>query len=108
MCTSGASAELVQPARELLEAGVNALDRVLRQVLDPLREHVFRIACEALDGEVELAPEPLRSFLPSGAKRRVELLRSRFGVAGRLARDRASQLLDLPHLDVADLAGDPL
>ena len=46
--------------------------------------------------QVELAAEPARRLLARRADRRVELLRGRLGVARRLARDGAAELLELP------------
>src|SRR5262245_32154429 len=78
------------------------------EMLDPFREHTLRVALESLHGEVERASESLRGLLSGGAKGCLELLRCGFRVACSLTRDRTSQLLDLPMLDVADLAADPL
>src|SRR5581483_376634 len=69
---------------------------------EALRQHTFRLACESLDREVELAGEPPRRLLARVADRGVELLRRCLGVARRLAHDDALQLLDLPALDVAE------
>src|SRR5262249_25776697 len=56
--------------------------------------------------QIELAAEPARGLLAGGADGRVELLGGRLRVAGRLPRDRAPELLELPVLDVAELRGD--
>ncbi len=77
-------------------------------LVDPLGEHAFRLACKSLDGELELAAEPPRRVLARRADRRVELLRRRLRVSRGLARDAAPELLELAVLDVAELRRDPL
>ena len=98
----------VEAAADALQPLLDALHGRVGDVLDALGEHALGLAGEPLDRQVELAAEPARRLLAGRADRRVELLRGRLGVAGRLARDGAAQLLELPVLDVAELRGDPL
>src|SRR5438093_10729543 len=96
-----ACAELLETARELLEPFVHALHCVLREVFDAFPEHAFSFARETLDGEIELAPEPLCGLLARCPKRDLELLRSRFRMPRGFARHGAAKLLDLAVLHVS-------
>ena len=78
---SRARAELLEPPRKLLQACIDALHRALGEMLDPFGKDALCFAGEALDGKIELATEPLRGFLPRGAKGAFELLRGRLGMA---------------------------
>src|SRR5262249_30203409 len=71
-----------------------------RDCVDPLGEDAVGLACEALDREVELAAEPAGRFLSCGADRRLELLRGRLRVPGRLLRDRSPQRSDVLPADL--------
>ncbi len=101
-------ASSLNPACQLLQAGVDPLDGVFGQVLDPLGEYALRFARKPVDRQVELAAEPFGGLLSRCADRHLHLLRGGLGVPRRLARDNPAQLLELAVLDIAELGADPL
>src|SRR5262249_31960609 len=97
--------ERVEPGRE---PPLDLLHRTARDRVDALGEDAVGLAREALDREVELAPQPPRRLLARGADRGLELHGGRLGVACRLVRDRPPELLDLLPADVGESLGDAL
>src|SRR5262249_11731074 len=87
---------------EALEPLLDLLHRAARDGVHTLGEDAVGLSREAFDGKVELAAEAPRGLLARRADSRVELLRRGLGVARRLLRDRAPQLLELPRLDLAE------